>query len=77
MVMGEWLAIAEWQKCIEMARPGVIFELRNREGNSLFSPCTAFLPAAPFDWKSPAIEFRAVPEPAPQHSSPMPPPSKG
>jgi hypothetical protein len=75
--MGEWIAIAEWQQCLELARPGVIFEIRNREGESLFSPCTVSLPPLPFDWKSPAVEFRAVPEPAPQHSSPMPKPAKG
>ena len=72
--MSEWLAIAEWQRCVEMARPGIIFEIRNAEGNSLFTPCVTPLPAAPFDWKSPPLEWRAVPEPVPQHSSPLPPP---
>ena len=75
--MIEWIAIAEWQKCVDLARPGVIFELRNRDGQSLFAPCTAVLPALPFDWKSPAVEFRAIPEPVPQHSSPIPGPAKG
>ena len=30
--------------------------------------------AAPFDWTSPAKEFRAVPEPKPERSSPIPAP---
>jgi hypothetical protein len=72
--MSEWLAIAEWQRCVEMARPGIVFEIRNAEGNSLFTPCVTPLPAAPFDWKSPPLEWRAVPEAAPQHSTPLPPP---
>jgi hypothetical protein len=74
--MGEWIAIVDWQKCLDLARPGVIFEIRNRDGESLFSPCTVSLPTLPFDWKSPAVEFRAIPEPTPQHSSPMPGPAK-
>ena len=72
--MGEWMAIAQWEQCIEMARPGIVFEIRNAEGLSLFTPCVTPLPTPPFDWKSPGIEFRAVVEPVPQHSEPIPPP---
>ena len=72
--MSEWLAIAEWQRCVEMARPGIVFEIRNAEGNSLFTPCVTPLPAMPFDWKGPPVEFRPVPESAPLHSTPIPPP---
>ena len=37
--MSEWMAIAQWQECEKLARPGIIFELRNSEGQSLFTPC--------------------------------------
>ena len=30
--MSEWLAIAEWQRCVEMARPGIVFEIPQRRG---------------------------------------------
>jgi hypothetical protein len=72
--MSEWLAIAEWQRCVEMARPGIVFEIRNGEGLSLFSPCVLPLPQMPFDWKLPPEKFRAVVEAAPQHSEPLPAP---
>lgn len=73
--MGEWLAIAEWERCLDMVRPGIVFELRNADGLSMFTPCVTPLPAPPFDWASPAVEFRAVVEPPPQHSSPLPEPA--
>jgi len=72
--MSEWLAIKQWQDCVSMARPGIIFEIQNSEGQSIFTPCVVPLPPAPFDWKSPPIKFRAIPAPKPQHSTPMPPP---
>jgi hypothetical protein len=72
--MSEWLAIAEWQRCVEMVRPGIVFEIRNAEGLSLFTPCVVPLPPMPFDWKRPAAEFRAVVEPQPKHSAPLPAP---
>jgi len=70
--MNEWVSIAQWHECEKMARPGIIFELRNAEGQSLFSPCVAQVPTTPFDWKSPPVQFRAIPAPKPQHSTPMP-----
>jgi hypothetical protein len=70
--MGEWMAIALWHHCAQMAKPGIVFELRNAEGRSLLTPCVQPLPPAPFDWTSPAREFRAVPEPKPERSSPIP-----
>ncbi len=73
--MADWIAIDQWQRCAEMAQPGIIFELRNAEGLSLFTPCTAVLPQPPFDWKSPPVAFRAVPEPSPGHSRPLPAPN--
>ena len=72
--MIEWIAIAEWQRCLEMARPGIVFEIRNAAGQSLFTPCVATAPQPPFDWKSPPLEFRAVREALPAHSSPIPAP---
>jgi hypothetical protein len=73
----DWIAIDQWERCVEMARPGIIFELRNVEDLRMFTPCVTPLPAPPWDWKSPAIEFRPVPAPEPRHSGPLPPPEKG
>lgn len=74
--MVEWYAIAEWPRCREMASPGIVFELKNAEGQTLVTPCVAGLPPVPFDWVSPAIAFRPVPEPVPRHSTPIPPPPR-
>ena len=74
--MGEWIAIAQWEKCSELARPGIIFEIGNAEGKSLFTPCVTPLPPVPFDWKSAPVRFRAVAEPAPERSAPIPPPKQ-
>lgn len=73
--MSDWISIENWARCQEMARPGVYFELRNAEGQSLFSLCQPSVPAAPFDWRSPPIAFRAVPEPVARPSAPIPPPA--
>ena len=73
--MGEWISIERWQECHQLERPGIIFEISNAEGKSIFTPCTVPLPPVPFHWKSAAVRFRAIPEPPPQHSSPAP--SKG
>lgn len=75
--MGEWLAIEEWRRCLELAKPGIIFEVRNRHGQTLMTECTPGLPPTPFDWKSPPSLFRAIPEPPPERSSPLPPPRNG
>jgi hypothetical protein len=74
--MGEWIAIAQWDKCRELARPGIIFEIGNAEGKSLFTPCVMPLPPIPFDWKSGPVRFRAIPEAPAQRSPPLPEPSK-
>jgi hypothetical protein len=74
--MGEWIAIALWQQCTQMAKPGFVFEVRNAEGQSLFTPCVRPLPAPPHDWTSPPKEFRRVPEPQPEHSAPAPAPRR-
>ena len=73
-MMGEWIAIAQWEQCVEMARPGIVFEIRNAQGQIMTTECVQPLPPPPFDWKSPAVDFRAVEETPPRHSTPMPPP---
>jgi hypothetical protein len=77
IAMSEWMAISEWERCVEMARPGIVFEIRNRDGLSMFAPCATALPDAPFDWKLPPLEFRAVAEAPPVRSNPLPPPPNG
>jgi len=72
--MGEWIAMEQWPDCRRLERPGIVFELRNRDGQSLFTPCVQPLPDLPFDWLSSPEKFRAVAEPGPVHSSPMPEP---
>lgn len=70
--MSDWVAIEQWAECARMEKPGIIFEIRNREGLSLFTPCVAPLPEVPFDWQSPPVQFRAMPEQPAVHSSPLP-----
>jgi hypothetical protein len=70
------MAIAQWQQCQQMARPGIIFELQNAEGLSLFTQCAEAVPDTPFDWKSPPVRFRAIKQPPPLHSDPLPPPKE-
>ena len=71
--MTDWIDFDEWHRCVRMERPGIIFEVRNDEGLSLFTPCTQPL-AVPFDWQSPPTRFRTVSEPEPRHSEPLPKP---
>ncbi len=72
--MSDWVAIEHWPDCARMERPGIVFELRNKEGQSLFTPCVQPLPEMPFDWASPPESFRALAEPKPVHSAPLPKP---
>ena len=74
--MGEWTPIEEWPDCPRLERPGIVFELRNRDGQSLVTPCVATVPELPFDWTSPPEKFRAVPEAEPVHSAPLPEPQR-
>lgn len=73
--MSEWMPIGEWRRCAELARPGITFEIRNAEGMSLFTPCTDAVPKAPWDWKSPPSEFRAIAEAPAERSEPLPAPA--
>ena len=72
--IGEWIAIAHWHECDKMTRLGLMFEIRNADGQSLLTPCVQPLPKMPFDWTSPPVRFRAVAERKPEHSSPLPEP---
>ena len=72
--MSEWMPIDEWRRCVELARPGIAFEIRNAEGMSLFTPCTDAVPKAPWDWTSPPLEFRAISEAPAERSEPLPAP---
>ena len=73
--MSEWLAYEQWPQCREMVRPGIIFEIQNAAGQSMLTPCVVPLPALPFDWQLPPIRFRAIAEPPPQRSAPLPGPA--
>jgi hypothetical protein len=74
--MSDWLAISQWEECQKLAKPGIVFEIRNARGQSMWTPCVVPMPPMPFDWTSPPVEFRAVPEAPPRHSDPIPPPAK-
>ena len=74
--MSDWVDIEQWKHCFEMARPGIVFEIRNAEGQNMLAPCTETVPVAPFDWKSAPLKFRAVAEPPSEHSSPIPAPKE-
>ena len=74
--MTEWIAISQWEECVQMQRAGLVFEIRNSEGLSFFTHCVVPLPPMPPDWKSPPTEFRAVLEVKPKRSTPIPPPQK-
>jgi hypothetical protein len=68
----EWFPIKEWGRCAELARTGLVFEIRNSDGLSLFAECSTLIPEAPWDWQSPPIEFRAVPQLPAERSMPLP-----
>ena len=74
--MSEWIDIEHWQQCFDMARAGVVFEIQNGDGQSMITPCTVIVPPPPFDWKSAPVQFRAIAEPLPQHSAPIPKPKE-
>ena len=69
--MTDWIDFDQWKHCAEMARPGYVFEVTNAEGKSMMTPCVIPL-QAPWDWTSPPVRFRLVPESKPRHSSPIP-----
>lgn len=72
----DWIPIDEWIRCAELERPGIVFELRNSEGQTLLARCGVDLPEVPFDWTSPPMAFRPVGEAPAVHSGPLPEPVK-
>jgi hypothetical protein len=74
--MSEWMNIDDWQRCLELQKPGIVFELRNADGQTMMTRCTPTVPAMPFDWKSGPTQFRAIVEAPPPHSTPIPRPNE-
>jgi hypothetical protein len=72
-IMTEWMAIAHWPDCRKLEKPGIIFELQNASGQSLFTRCLVD-PAVPVDWVHPPIRFRVIVDQPPEHSAPLPAP---
>lgn len=70
--MSDWIDIEKWSECVNLEKPGIVFEIRNSDGLSLFTPCVVPMPEPPFDWQSPPVEFRPIPEPPAVHSTPIP-----
>lgn len=73
--MGEWIDFERWHECVHMQRPGIMFEVANEEDRRLLTRCVVPLDVPP-DWDSPPVRFRAVPEPPPRHSDPIPKPRR-
>jgi hypothetical protein len=73
--MSDWISYDRWAECIQMERPGFVFEVKNAEGQSLFTTCTVPL-QLPFDWKTPPLYFRLVSAPPERRSGPTPQPPK-
>ncbi|MFC6487673.1 hypothetical protein [Nitratireductor sp. GCM10026969] len=71
--MGEWIDYSRWPECPAMERPGLVFEVRNGQGQVMLTRCEVPLPM-PFDWTSAPVRFRVIEEPKPRHSTPIPPP---
>jgi hypothetical protein len=71
--MAEWIDFERWPECAQMERPGYVFEVTNVEQQQLLTTCLVPL-ELPFDWRSPPLKFRLVPEPTPRHSDPLPAP---
>jgi hypothetical protein len=73
--MSEWIEFDRWPECVNMERPGIVFEVVNAEDQKMFTNCVVPL-ELPFDWKSEPVRFRARPEREPRHSTPIPEPVK-
>ncbi|WP_201859827.1 hypothetical protein [Microvirga soli] len=69
--MSEWVDFERWKDCSQLQRPGYIFEVRNAEGQSLFTACDVPL-KLPSGWTSAPVRFRLVEAPKPRHSAPIP-----
>jgi len=42
--------IDDWQRCLDLQKPGIVFEIRNADGQTMMTRCTVL--AMPCDWKS-------------------------
>jgi hypothetical protein len=71
--VSEWVDFDRWKDCQQLERPGFVFEIRNAEGQSLFTGCEVPL-RLPSSWKSAPVRFRLVEAPRPRHSTPIPKP---
>ena len=71
----DWVDFDQWVNCVEMERPGFVFELENVEGLRLLTPCVGTV-ELPWDSKSGPVRFRLIEEPKPRHSSPLPKPQQ-
>jgi hypothetical protein len=69
--LSEWVDFDRWKECPQLERPGYVFEVRNAEGQSLFTACDVSL-KLPSTWKSAPVRFRLVEAPKPRHSTPIP-----
>jgi hypothetical protein len=38
--MSEWMAISQLQDCTDLARPAIVFEIRNADNQLLLTPCS-------------------------------------
>jgi hypothetical protein len=74
-MMSDWIDFDRWNECVRMERPGFVFEVKNANGQSLFTPCRHPL-QTPWDWKSGPVQFRLVKEIKPRHSEPLPKPQQ-
>ncbi|MCO5966745.1 hypothetical protein [Sinorhizobium meliloti] len=70
--MTDWIEFERWPDCKSMERPGIVFEVTNGD-QTLLTGCVVPLPL-PSDWVVHPLRFRAVPQPRPRHSSPIPEP---
>ncbi len=70
--MDGWLPMENWPECRRLEKPGIIFEVQNAEGASMFLQCVVPFPGQPWDWTSPPQRFRAVPLRKPTPTSPIP-----
>ena len=75
--MGEWIAIAQWDKCLGLARPGIIFEVSNAEGRSLVHTVCGVAATAAVRLEIAPVRFRVVPEFRRSTRRPLPEPPKG
>jgi hypothetical protein len=71
--VSEWVDFDRWKDCPHLERLGFIFEIRNAEGQSLFTRCEVPL-QLPSSWTSAPVRFRLVEAPKPRHSTPIPKP---